>query len=174
MQVKLETHPFFSSTFKLSPLGPLNVVVTDPRIYNFGLPKMETAGSAGLDLRAFWPAEYGNEMTIEAGQQMMLDSGLKVWIEAEGFVGLLFPRSSSGVKGLVLGNGTGVIDSDYQGPLKLCLWNRGDKDITINLGDRVAQLVIIPAVTGYNINIVNDFESKTERGEGGFGSTGSK
>lgn len=150
----------------------LEVIVTDPRVREHGMPNMATSESAGLDLRAFWDED--GPLTINPGQQIMVSSGLRVWIRSRGYVGLLFPRSSSGTKGLVLGNGTGVIDADYQGPLKLCLWNRSDKPITIENGDRVAQLVIVPCVVGYDIEVVDEFSNETERGTGGFGSTGVK
>ena len=174
MEIRVKRHPYFEPLFQFNPLTPLKVVVTDPRVHEFGLPKIQTVGSAGLDLRAFWgPEESGPRYkTLTPGEQFMADTGLKIWIDAPGFVGMLYPRSSMGIKGLVLGNGTGVIDSDYQGPLKLCLFNRSKQDITIELGERVAQLVIMPVVTGYDIEVLNEFPSTTERGEGGFGHTG--
>lgn len=155
------------------PHSPLEVIVTDPRVLEFGLPAIQTEGSAGLDVRAFWPEDEVSRVILP-NQQVMLDTGLRVWIRAPGMVGMLFPRSSSGVKGLVLGNGTGVIDSDYQGPLKLCLWNRGQDPIIVQNGDRVAQLVIMPCLTGYQIDVRDQFSDATARGEGGFGSTGVK
>lgn len=155
------------------PLSPVEVIVTDPRVLEHGLPAIQTEGSAGLDLRAFWPADQVGRVILP-GQQVTLDTGLRVWIKAKGLVGLLFPRSSSGIKGLVLGNGTGVIDADYQGPLKLCLWNRSQDPVIVQDGDRVAQLVLVPMVTGYALDVVETFSDATERGTGGFGSTGTK
>lgn len=160
-------------SLRFLPKSPMEVIVTDKRVLDHGLPAIQTEGSAGLDLRAFWPEGEAGRVILP-GQQVTLDTGLRVWIRAKGLVGLLFPRSSSGIKGLVLGNGTGVIDADYQGPLKLCLWNRGQDPIIVQDGDRVAQLVLVPMVTGYELNVVEAFSDSTERGTGGFGSTGTK
>jgi dUTP pyrophosphatase len=151
----------------------IQVKVTDPRILKFGLPSIQTLGSAGLDLRVLMPeGTHGNYVTLKAGESIMLDTGLSLWIQDPNYAGFMFARSGLGSKGLVLGNGTGIIDSDYQGPLKICLFNRSNKDMTINDGDRVAQLVIMPVKSGYSLNIVEEFDAGTGRGEGGFGSTG--
>lgn len=151
----------------------IEVIFTDHRAAKFGLPAAQTFGSAGLDLRVFWPdGTHRDDMKILPGEQVMLDTGMRVWIGNPGYAGFLFPRSSSGVKGLVLGNGTGVIDSDYQGPLKVCLLNRSNKTIEVADGDRVAQLVIMPVASGYEIKAVEEFHDETVRGSGGFGSTG--
>lgn len=165
----------------------IQVIVTDERLREYGLPAAQTAGSAGLDLRAFWSAEdaakavaeHGlnvseTEWVLEPGEQRMFDTGLRVWIKDPNYGGFMFARSGTGVRGLVLGNGTGVIDADYQGPLKVCLWNRGDKPFKITEGDRVAQLVIMPIASGYTLQEVSDFTSETDRGTGGFGSTGNR
>ena len=164
----------------------IQVIVTDERLREYGLPTAQTAGSAGLDLRVFWSpedavkaAEDGSNVTetewiLEPGEQRMFDTGLRVWIKDPQYAGFMFARSGTGVRGLVLGNGTGVIDADYQGPLKVCLWNRGDKPFKIIEGDRVAQLVIMPVASGYTLNEVTDFDAATERGTGGFGSTGAQ
>lgn len=146
----------------------LKIIITEPRITKFGLPKVETEGSAGIDLRAMLPT---GSFVLMPGGVLKVDTGLRVWIEDPGYVGFVFARSGLGSKGLVLGNGTGVIDSDYQGPLTVTLWNRSETAIQINDGDRVAQLVVVPVA---NITPVfcDSFDLQTERGEGGFGSTG--
>lgn len=162
----------------------IKVVITDPRVSQDDLPVAHTSESAGLDLRAYprepdgLPNSRGSfaleSITLLPGEQMLVSTGLRVWINKPGYAGFMFARSGMGVRGLVLGNGTGVIDSDYQGDLKMCLWNRGDAPITINAGERVAQLVIMPVMTGYKMEVVDAFDAETERGTGGFGSTGSK
>jgi dUTP pyrophosphatase len=150
----------------------IEVIVTDPRLAAFGLPAAQTVGSAGLDLRAFFD---GEELDIPPGGTVFVDSGLRVWIKDPNYAGFMYPRSGTGTKGLVLGNGTGIIDADYQGPLKICLYNRlRDSSIRIKNGDRVAQLVIAPVATGYDLVEVAEFTDTTERGTGGFGSTGVK
>ena len=155
---------------KSSPLD-IEVMVTDSRVLDFGLPAAQTKGSAGLDLRVFMDDE---SMTLAPGEQHLFHTGLSIWIKDHGYAGFMFARSGTGVKGLVLGNGTGVIDADYQGPLKVCLWNRSNEPITINNGDRVAQLVIMPVATGYTLTQVQNFSDATERGTGGLGSSGVK
>jgi dUTP pyrophosphatase len=182
--VLADQHQVQSSTIK--------VVVTDERVGE-NLPEVQTVDSAGFDLRAYprgrrhWvdidaanqivKKGFEDDMPLDSivlgpGEQAIVSTGLRVWIDKPGYAGFMFARSGMGVKGLVLGNGTGVIDSDYQGDLKMCLWNRSDEAITINAGDRVAQLVIMPVLTGYKMEVVESFETETERGTGGFGSTG--
>lgn len=156
----------------------IEVIVTDPRVLVDGLPAAQTSGSAGLDLRVYLPADFDAEVAggymLAPGEQVVLDTGLRLWIKDPRYAGFMFARSGTGVKGLVLGNGTGVIDADYQGPLKVCLWNRSDKPIVLESGMRVAQLVILPVVSGYTLKQVTEFTDGTERGVGGFGSTGLK
>lgn len=149
----------------------IEVIVTDPRVQD--LPTVQTLGSAGLDLRVYLPGDL-TDFALHPGQQFMFDTGLRLWIKDPRYAGFMFARSGTGVKGLVLGNGTGVIDADYQGPLKVCLWNRSDKPIVIENGMRVAQLVLMPIATGYTLKQVAEFSDATERGTGGFGSTGTK
>lgn len=164
----------------MSLSNDIQVKFTDARAKTFGLPAIQTLGSAGLDLRVFLPVtevveglEYAaGNLQIQPGEQVMLDTGMSIWIRDPNYAGFMFARSGFGTKGLVLGNGTGVIDSDYQGPLKVCLWNRSKSAITINDGDRVAQLVILPVASGYSITEVEEFDGATGRGAGGFGSTG--
>ena len=133
------------------------------------MPTYGTEGSAGLDLRACIDESY----TIAAGETKLIPTGLSVFIEDNGLAAMLLPRSGLGHKhGIVLGNLVGLIDSDYQGELMVSCWNRSDKPFTIEQGERIAQMVIVPVVQA-EFDIVSDFES-TDRGAGGFGSTGTK
>lgn len=151
----------------------IQVKVLDPRVLDHGLPEVQTLGSAGMDLRVFWPAVLRVEaMELQPGDQVLMDTGISVWIRDPNYAGFMFARSGTGVKGLVLGNGTGVIDSDYQGPLKVCLWNRSKSPILITNGDRVAQMVVMRVASGYTLRQVEEFDGETGRGVGGFGSTG--
>lgn len=122
---------------------------------------------AGFDLRATEGA------LMRPGESGLMGLGIAVHIP-RGFVGLLFPRSGLGSRGLILGNGTGVIDSGYHGELKACLWNRGDKVQVISRGDRVCQFVIVPHAKIYSFKLVDEFTVDSERGENGYGSTGVK
>ena len=146
----------------------LQAVVTDLALHEFGLPQRSTPGSAGLDLRAMIEPSY---KILQPGKQIQVSTGLKVWIKDPAWVGLVFARSGLGVKGLVLANGTGVIDADYQGPLLLTLLNRSGAPIQINRGDRVAQLVMVPCAAT-EIEVVEAFDAATDRAAGGHGSTG--
>lgn len=128
------------------------------------IPKYATPGSAAFDLHALDP------VIIPPFSTEMIGTGLAVYIQDPKLAGLLLPRSSMGKRGLMLANSVGLIDSDYQGELKVMLWNRTDDRITINPFERIAQLMIIPVVQ-VQLNVVTDFEA-TERGTGGFGSTG--
>ncbi len=131
------------------------------------LPHYATPGSAGLDLRACLDAP----ITIEPGQTVLVPTGLAVHVADPGYAALILPRSGLGHKhGIVLGNLVGLIDSDYQGELMISTWNRGHTTFTLNPLERLAQLVIVPVVQA-QFNIVDDFET-SERGAGGFGSTG--
>ena len=131
------------------------------------LPSYGSAGSAGLDLRAC----IEKELVINPGKTILIPSGISIHIKDPGYAALILPRSGLGHKhGIVLGNLVGLIDSDYQGELFISCWNRGDKEFIINPLDRIAQLVLVPVYQA-SFNLVNDFES-SERGEGGFGSTG--
>lgn len=146
----------------------VQVKVLDPRMgREFPLPAYATAGSAGLDLRACLAAP----LTLEPGQTALIPSGLAVHIGDPGLAGVLLPRSGLGHKhGIVLGNLVGLIDSDYQGELKVSCWNRGTATFTVQPGERVAQLVIVPVVQAA-FEVVDEFES-SERGAGGFGHSG--
>ena len=131
------------------------------------LPSYGSVGSAGLDLRAC----IEKELVINSGETKLIPSGISIYIKNPGYAALILPRSGLGHKhGIVLGNLVGLIDSDYQGELLISCWNRGDKEFIINPLERIAQLVLVPVYQA-SFNLVNDFES-SERGEGGFGSTG--
>lgn len=181
-EVAALTSGFVSLAAKFNISREVEVIITDPRVRDYELPGAHTVESAGYDLRAF-PMWHNPETGVEepvdsvlitAGEQVMVSTGLRVWIDKPGYGGFMFARSGSGSKGLVLGNGTGVIDSDYQGDLRMCLWNRSNKPIVVNAGDRVAQMVIMPVFTGYQMVVVDEFSNQTERGVNGFGSSGVK
>lgn len=146
----------------------IQLKILDTRIGNeFPLPEYATQGSAGLDLRAC----IDGELTINPGDTHLVETGISVFIEDPSLCATILPRSGLGHKhGLVLGNLVGLIDSDYQGPLMVSVWNRGDKPYTITAGERIAQLVFLPVVQA-QFSIVEAFE-QTERGEGGFGHSG--
>jgi len=131
------------------------------------LPHYATDGSAGLDLRAMVKAP----LLLEPGQTELLPTGMAIHISDPGYAGMILPRSGLGHKhGIVLGNLVGLIDSDYQGELMVSCWNRGKDSFTINVGERLAQLVLVPVVPA-EFEIVEQFET-TERGAGGFGHSG--
>ncbi|AWN16328.1 dUTP diphosphatase [Salinisphaera sp. LB1] len=134
---------------------------------DFPMPARATTGSAGIDLRAMIAAP----LSLAPGQCELLPSGLAVHIADPNLAGLILPRSGLGHKhGIVLGNGTGLIDSDYQGELKVSVWNRADVAYTIEPGERIAQFVLIPVVAA-ELAVVDEFD-ESPRGVGGFGSTG--
>ncbi|MEG9476580.1 dUTP diphosphatase [Mannheimia indoligenes] len=146
----------------------IDLKILDSRIgTEFPLPTYATEGSAGLDLRAL----INEPLTVKAGETVLIPTGISIYIADPNLAAVILPRSGLGHKnGIVLGNLVGLIDSDYQGPLMVSLWNRSQDDFTVNVGDRIAQLVFVPVVQA-NFNIVQDFE-QTERGEGGFGHSG--
>lgn len=144
----------------------IDVKILDPRMRD-QLPQYATAGSAGLDLRACIDAP----MVLAPGQTELIPTGLSIYIADPGYAGMILPRSGMGHKhGIVLGNLVGLIDADYQGPLMVSAWNRGSQAFTLNPMERLAQLVIVP-VQQVEFNVVQEFVS-TDRGTGGFGSTG--
>ena len=144
----------------------INLKILDPRMKEL-LPAYGTPGSAGLDLRACIDAP----LTIEPGQTVLVPTGLAIHIGDPGYAAMILPRSGLGHKnGIVLGNLVGLIDSDYQGQLMVSTWNRGHTTFTLQPMDRLAQLVIVP-VLQVGFNVVEEFAS-SERGAGGFGSTG--
>ena len=131
------------------------------------IPTYASEGSAGLDLRAC----IDDPVIINPGKTELIPTGISIFIQDPGYAGLILPRSGLGHKhGIVLGNLVGLIDSDYQGELFISTWNRGSSSFTINSLDRIAQLVIVP-VSQASFNLVSDY-SKSDRGDGGFGSTG--
>jgi dUTP pyrophosphatase len=140
--------------------------ILDPRMKDF-LPAYATGGSAGLDLRACVDAP----LTLEPGQTVLVPTGLAIHIADPGYAAMILPRSGLGHKnGIVLGNLVGLIDSDYQGQLMVSTWNRGQSAFTLQPMDRLAQLVVVPVVQ-VGFNVVEEFAS-SDRGAGGFGSTG--
>jgi dUTP pyrophosphatase len=144
----------------------LDIKILDARMRDY-LPAYATTGSAGLDLRAC----LDEAVTLEPGQTVLVPTGLAIHIEDPGYAAVILPRSGLGHKhGVVLGNLVGLIDSDYQGQLMISTWNRGATAFTLNPFERLAQMVIVPVVQA-TFNIVDDF-AQSERGAGGFGSTG--
>jgi dUTP pyrophosphatase len=144
----------------------LEVRILDERIRGM-LPHYATAGAAGLDLRAC----IDSAMTLEAGESRMVPSGIAIHVGDPAYAAMILPRSGLGAKnGVVLGNLVGLIDSDYQGPLMVSLWNRGRAAFTIQPLDRIAQLIVIP-VLQVEFAVVDEFAASA-RGAGGFGSTG--
>ncbi len=146
----------------------IDYTVVDPRIGDtIALPHYASEGSAGLDLRAC----VSDTLTLDPGQTLLIPTGICIHISDPGYAGMILPRSGLGHKhGIVLGNLVGLIDSDYQGQLFVSCWNRGNESFDIEVGTRIAQLVIVP-VAQVTFNRVEQF-SDSERGEGGFGSTG--
>ncbi|QJR14010.1 dUTP diphosphatase [Usitatibacter palustris] len=144
----------------------LDVRILDERIRG-QLPSYATSGSAGLDIRACIDAP----MTLAPGDSALIPSGMAIHVADPGLAAVLIPRSGLGHKhGIVLGNLVGLIDSDYQGEVKVSLWNRGKTEFVVNPMERIAQMVVVPVVQ-MELNIVENFDEST-RGAGGFGSTG--
>ena len=134
---------------------------------DFPLPKRATAGSAGLDLRACLDAP----LDLGPGDTKLIPTGIAIHLNDPQLAAVIIPRSGLGHKhGIVLGNGTGLIDADYQGPLMISVWNRGQEAFTMQPGDRIAQLVVLPIVRAA-LQVVDEFEASS-RGAGGFGHTG--
>jgi dUTP pyrophosphatase len=145
----------------------IDVKVLDPRMAD-QLPSYATAGSAGLDLRACLDAP----LTLAPNAWQLVPTGLAIHLADPCFAAIILPRSGLGHKhGIVLGNLVGLIDSDYQGQLMVSAWNRSDVSFTIEPMERIAQMVIVPVVQA-RFNLVNDFAQASERGAGGYGSTG--
>ena len=149
-------------------MNSIDYTIVDPRVGNsIPLPEYASNGSAGLDLRAC----LQDTLVLEAGDTELIPTGICIHIADSGYAGFILPRSGLGHKhGIVLGNLVGLIDSDYQGQLFVSCWNRGSQPYSIEVGERIAQLVIIP-VAQVAFNRVENF-SESERGSGGFGSTG--
>jgi len=147
----------------------LDVKVMDQRLCEM-LPSYATPGSAGLDLRAC----LDQALTLQANAWQLLPTGMAIHLKDPNYAALILPRSGLGHKhGIVLGNLVGLIDSDYQGQLMVSAWNRSDVAFTIEPMERIAQLIIVPVVQA-QFNLVDDFDVATERGAGGYGSTGKR
>lgn len=146
----------------------IELKILDPRLgQEIPLPEHATPGSAGMDLRACLDAP----LELRPGETTLIPTGLAIHISDPGLAATILPRSGLGHKhGIVLGNLVGLIDSDYQGQLFVSTWNRGHEPFTINVGERIAQLVFVPVVQA-DFEIVDEFDS-SERGEGGFGHSG--
>ena len=145
----------------------VDVKILDPRLEG-NLPTYATPGSAGLDLRAC----IDQAIDIEPGQTILVPTGLSIHIADPGYAAMILPRSGMGHKnGIVLGNLVGLIDSDYQGPLMVSTWNRGQSSFRLEPMERLAQLIIVPVVQA-EFRVVEAFEQTSDRGSGGFGSTG--
>lgn len=145
----------------------IDVKVIDPRMVDL-LPAYATPGSAGLDLRACLDAP----LTLAANAWQLVPTGIAIYLHNPGFAAMILPRSGLGHKhGIVLGNLVGLIDSDYQGELMVSCWNRGQTAFNIAVGERIAQLVLVPVVQAH-FELVTEFD-ETQRGAGGFGHSGS-
>ena len=147
---------------------PIEVKLLDPRFGDqWPLPAYATAASAGMDLRAALEAP----LTLEPGATALIPSGIAVHLGDPQLCAVVLPRSGLGHRhGILLGNGTGLIDADYQGPLLISVWNRSHEAFTVQPGDRIAQLVVLP-VARVSLQVVDTFQGSA-RGEGGFGHTG--
>ncbi len=148
----------------------IQLKILDPRIGNeFAMPAYATDGSAGMDLRACLDAT----VTLKPGETQLIPTGISIYVADPSLAAVLLPRSGLGHKhGIVLGNLTGLIDSDYQGPLMVSLWNRGQTEFTVEPGDRIAQMVFVPIVQA-EFELVDEF-TESARASGGFGHTGVK
>ena len=146
----------------------LQTRILDDRLgTEFPMPAHATEGSAGIDLRAM----LDEPLTLEPGQTELLPTGMAIHIEDPSLAAMILPRSGLGHKhGIVLGNLVGLIDSDYQGELMVSCWNRGNTTFTVEPGERIAQLVLVPVVQA-KLEIVDSFD-ESDRGAGGFGHTG--
>ena len=142
--------------------------ILDKRLGNeFPLPSYATEGSAGLDLRAM----LDEPLTLQPSESAFVKTGMAIYIKDPAYAAMVLPRSGLGTKhGIVLGNLVGLIDADYQGELMVSAWNRSNKAFTIEVGERLAQMIIVPVIQA-NFQEVEEFEA-SERGAGGFGHTG--
>lgn len=145
----------------------VDVKILDPRLKD-NLPTYATPGSAGLDLRAC----LNEPIDLAPGQTVLVPTGLSVHLADPNYAAMILPRSGMGHKnGIVLGNLVGLIDSDYQGPLMISTWNRGQTTFRLEPMERLAQLIIVPVVQA-TFRVVDEFSDTSDRGTGGFGSTG--
>ena len=149
-------------------LKPVQLKILDSRLgTKFPLPEYATEGSAGMDL----PACIDEAVTISPGETRLIPTGFAMHMEETGLAAVILPRSGLGHKhGIVLGNLVGLIDSDYQGELKVSCWNRGNTEFTVKPGERICQMIIVPVLQA-TYEIVEEFD-ESERGAGGFGHTG--
>ncbi|MCG9713799.1 dUTP diphosphatase [Shewanella insulae] len=149
---------------------PIELKILDSRIGSqFPLPAYATPGSAGMDLRAM----IETTMVIQPGETQLIPTGIAVHVADPSLAAVILPRSGLGHKhGIVLGNLVGLIDSDYQGPLMVSCWNRSSDPFTLEIGDRLAQLVFVPVVQA-EFKLVDEFDT-SDRGEGGFGHSGTR
>lgn len=149
-------------------MQPVQIKILDPRIgSDFPMPEYATDGAAGVDLRAC----LDGSLRVDPGQTHLVPSGIAVHMADPELAAVVLPRSGLGhKKGIVLGNLVGLIDSDYQGQIMISVWNRGNEAVTIEPGERVAQMVFVP-VKRVQFDVVEDFQA-SERGAGGFGHTG--
>ncbi|WP_345861108.1 dUTP diphosphatase [Shewanella algae] len=149
---------------------PIELKILDSRIGSeFPLPSYATLGSAGMDLRAM----LDTSITIAPGETVLIPTGIAVHVADPSLAAVILPRSGLGHKnGIVLGNLVGLIDSDYQGPLMVSCWNRSQTPFTLEIGDRLAQLVFVPVVQA-QFKLVDEFDT-SDRGEGGFGHSGTQ
>ncbi|MDF2796354.1 MAG: deoxyuridine 5-triphosphate nucleotidohydrolase [Pseudomonas orientalis] len=148
----------------------LQAKILDPRLgQDFPLPHYATPGSAGLDLRAM----LQQDTVLAPGQTLLIPTGLSIYIGDPALAAMILPRSGLGHKhGIVLGNLVGLIDSDYQGELMVSCWNRGHSEFTLTVGERIAQLVLVPVVQAH-FELVDSFD-ESQRGTGGFGHSGTQ
>jgi|TARA_B110001454_G_scaffold33812_1_gene33144 dUTP pyrophosphatase len=146
----------------------IQLKILDPRVgTDILLPHLATDGSAGMDMRAC----IDDELVVEPGETILIPTGMAIYIADNNLAAILLPRSGLGHKhGLVLGNLTGLIDSDYQGQVFISCWNRSKNAYVVKPGERIAQMVFIP-VERVEFEVVDEFE-ETDRGEGGFGHSG--
>ena len=152
-------------------MNSVQVKLLNPKIGqdpNFPLPTRATDGSAGIDLRAC----IDEPITIKAGETKLIGTGLSIYISDPNYAGIILPRSGLGHKhGIVLGNLVGLIDADYQGELMVSVWNRSTTDFVLHPAERMAQYMVVPVVRP-SFEIVDEFSDVSERGAGGFGSSG--
>lgn len=152
-------------------MNSVQVKILNPKIGqdpNFPLPTRATDGSAGIDLRAC----IDEPITIKAGETKLIGTGLSIYIADPNYAGIILPRSGLGHKhGIVLGNLVGLIDADYQGELMVSVWNRSTTDFVLEPAERMAQYMVVPVVRP-SFEIVDEFSDVSERGAGGFGSSG--
>ena len=146
----------------------VQIKALDPRVAELYPPQYATPGSAGLDLHVI----LDGPLTLQPGQAELLETGMSVYLADDRYCAMLLPRSGLGHKhGVVLGNLVGLIDSDYQGPLKVSCWNRGHQSYVVQPGERIAQMIIVPVVQA-QFSWVDEFSTASQRGQQGFGHTG--